>query len=358
MTQNLKIVIPTAGWATRMRPQTWSKPKPLVSVAGKVILEHLLEMFHSVPGLSPAGTMSARSKQHPVAAEYIIILGPGLGATQIPPFIQEHHPELITHFVLQPMMRGQSDALLLARKYLTGPVIICFSDTLMETDFSFLVDEKADGVAWVKSVPDPRRFGVAEVNGEGWVTHLVEKPQNVDNNLVVVGCYYFKRAKELVSAIEEQFRRGASFKGEFFLTDAINIMIERGLKMRTQTVSVWLDTGTIDATLETNRYLLEHGKANKTSNEKQHGIKIVPPVFVHASAEISNSVIGPYASIGADCIITNALVEDSILEAGVKVDAAALKGSFIGRQARVQGRSPDDPPLRLNIGDNSSVILK
>ena len=351
MTQTLKIVLPTAGWATRMRPQTWSKPKPLVSVAGKTVLDHLLDMFRSVPDLSTG------SRQRPDTAEYIIIFGPGLGETQIPPFMQEHYPELKTHFVLQPVMRGQSDALWLARKYLTGPVVICFSDTLMETDFSFLVDEKADGMAWVKPVPDPRRFGVAKVDGEGWVTHLVEKPQTMDNNLVVVGCYYFKQAEELLSAIEEQFRRGASLRGEYFLTDTINIMIERGLKMRTQTVEVWLDTGTIDATLETNRYLLEHGKANKTKNEKQHGIKIVSPVFVHASAEISNSVIGPYASIGADCIITDVRIEDSILEAGVTVDAASLKGSFIGRQARVQGRSADNPPLKLNIGDNSSVTL-
>ncbi|MDP2995232.1 MAG: sugar phosphate nucleotidyltransferase [Anaerolineales bacterium] len=357
MTQTLKIVIPTAGWATRMRPQTWSKPKPLVSVAGKTVLDHLLDIFRSVPDLSTG------SRQCPDTAEYIIILGPGLGETQIPPFMQEHYPELKTHFVLQPVMRGQSDALWLARKYLTGPVVICFSDTLMETDFSFLADEKADGVAWVKPVPDPRRFGVAEVDGEGWVTHLVEKPQAMDNNLVVVGCYYFKQAEELLSAIEEQFRRGASLRGEYFLTDTINIMIERGLKMRTQTVEVWLDTGTIDATLETNRYLLSRLQVGKLEHEnlqtwKRANVTIVPPVFVHASAEISNSVIGPYASIGADCKITGARVEDSILEAGVTVDAAALKGSFIGRQARVQGRSADDPPLKLNIGDNSSVTLK
>ena len=344
MTQTLKIVIPTAGWATRMRPQTWSKPKPLVCVAGKTVLDHLLVMFESVPtGME---------------MEYVFIVGPYLGEMQIPPYVRERFPALKAHYVLQAVMKGQSDAFWLAREYLSGPLLICFSDTLIETDFSFLANEKADGVAWVKPVPDPRRFGVAEVDGEGWVTHLVEKPQTMDNNLVVVGCYYFKQAEELLSAIEEQFRRGTSLRGEYFLADTINIMIERGLKMRTQTVEVWLDTGTIDATLETNRYLLEHGKANKTKNEKQKGIKIVPPVFVHASAEISNSVIGPYASIGADCIITGARVEDSILEAGVTVDAAALKGSFIGRQARVQGRSADDPPLKLNIGDNSSVILK
>jgi glucose-1-phosphate thymidylyltransferase len=357
MTQTLKIVIPTAGWATRMRPQTWSKPKPLVSVAGRTVLDHLLEMFHSLPDLSPAGAMTPGSQQPSVSAEYVIILGPGLGEVQIPLFMQEHYPELKTHFVLQKVMQGQSDALWLARQHLAGPVLICFSDTLMETDFSFLAIEKADGVAWVKPVADPRRFGVAEVDAEGWVTHLIEKPRNTDNNLVVVGCYYFKQAEELLSAIEEQFRRGDSLKGEYFLTDTINIMIERGLKMRTQTVMVWLDTGTIEATLETNRYLLEHGNANKTKSEKQRGLKIVPPVFIHTSARISNSVIGPYASIGADCIITEARVEDSILEASVTVEAAALKGSFIGRQARVRGRSADDPALKLNVGDDSSVLL-
>lgn len=344
MTQSLKIVIPTAGWATRMRPQTWSKPKPLVSVAGRTAIDHLLDTFHSVPD--------------PQAVEYVIIFSPGLGETQIPPFMQEHYPHLKVNYVLQPVMKGQSDALYLARQYLTGPLLVCFSDTLIETDFSFLIDEKIEAVAWVKPVPDPRRFGVAEVDADGCVTRLVEKPTSLENNRVVVGCYYFREGRDLVAAIQEQVKRGTSLKGEYFLTDTINIMIEGGLKMRTQTADNWIDTGTIEATLETNRWLLEHGSANKTQNEDQNGIKIVPPVFIHASARISNSLIGPYASIGADCRITEARVEDSILEAGVILDSAALKGSFIGRQARIQGRSAEDPPLKLNIGDNSSVILK
>ena len=337
----LRIVVPTAGWATRMRPQTWSKPKPLVSVAGRTALDHLLELFESVP----AG----------MEVEYVFIVGSYLGETQIPPYMQEHHPGLKVHYVLQHVMKGQSDALWLAREHLTGPLLVCFSDTLIETDFSLLADEKADGVAWVKPVADPRRFGVAEVDSGGWVTHLIEKPQTMDNNLVVVGCYYFKHAEELLSAIEEQFRRGDSLKGEYFLADTINIMVEHGLKMRTQTVEVWLDTGTIAATLETNRYLLEHGRESNPQNVKGENTRVIAPVFVHETAEITDSVIGPYASIGADCKITNAHIEDSILEAGVTVDAAALKSSFIGRQARVQGHSADDPPLELNIGDNSSV---
>ena len=339
----MKIVIPTAGWATRMRPQTWSKPKPLISVAGKTSLDHLLDSFRSVPNIE--------------SAEYVFILGPYLGEMQIPPFVKEHYPDSNITYVLQSVMRGQSDALWLAREYLHGPMIMCFSDTLMEADFSFLANEKAEGVAWVKSVTDPRRFGVAEVDHDGWVTKLVEKPTLLENNLVVVGCYYFSEGRDLVSAIEEQMKRKKSLKGEYFLADAINIMVERGLKMRTQTIDVWLDMGTIDATLETNRYLLGHGRDNTKSINREN-VKIVPPVFIHASAAINNSTIGPNASIGEGCKITNSRVEDSILESGVIVNSAALKGSFIGRKAKVQGRSADLPSLVLNIGDNCSVVLK
>ena len=197
-----------------MRPQTWSKPKALVSVAGRPVLDHLLDMFRSVPPPSGLGMTAYVGKKvkggkssggpggNPSAAEFVIILGPGLGETQIPAFMQESHPELLTHFVLQPEMRGQSDALWLARNFLTGPALVCFSDTLLETDFSFLANEKADGVAWVKPVPDPRRFGVAEVDDKGWVTHLIEKPGSINNNLVVVGCYYFKQSEKLLSAID------------------------------------------------------------------------------------------------------------------------------------------------------------
>jgi glucose-1-phosphate thymidylyltransferase len=271
--------------------------------------------------------------------------------------MKEHYPGYQVHYVLQSVMRGQSDALWQAREYLPGPMIMCFSDTLIETDFSCLASEKADGVAWVKPIPDPRRFGVVELDKDGWVTRLIEKPASTENNRVAVGCYYFREGRELVSAIEEQMKRRKSLRGEYFITDAINIMIEHGLKMRSQTINVWLDLGTIENTLETNRYLLEHGRDNTKSIDRKT-VKIVPPVYIHESATIDNSTIGPSVSIGADCIITNSRVEDSILETGVVVDAAALKGSFIGRQARVQGHSAESSPMVLNIGDNSSVVIK
>ena len=340
---NLKIVIPTAGWGTRMRPQTWSKPKPLIGVAGKTVLDHLLDTFKTVP--------------ESYNLEYVIILGPYLGEQQIPVFVQANYPTLKALYVVQRVMKGQSDALWLARQYLGGPMLMVFSDTLIETDFSFLANETLDGVAWVKAVPDPRRFGVAEVDKEGRVTHLTEKPETCDNNLAVVGCYYFKSGEALISAIEEQFRRKVERKGEYFLADAINIMLERGAQFRTQKVTVWLDTGTIEATLETNRYLLEHGRESNPQNVKRNDVKVVPPVFIHETAVIANSTIGPHVSIGANCVITDSQIENSILEDGVTVNAAALSGSFIGRQAKVEGRGAEGQPMTLNIGDDSVIKL-
>ncbi len=338
--ETIKIVVPMAGWGTRMRPHTWSKPKPLVSVAGKMALEHLLDMFQTLP--------------NPSNAEYIFIVGPHLGETQIPAFIESHYPNLKTRYVVQREMKGQSHALWLAREYLHGPMMICFSDTLMETDFSFLDGEPADGVAWVMPVDDPRRFGVAEEGADGWVKRFIEKPQSMENNLVVVGCYYFKSAERLLAAIDEQMKRGAMLKNEYFLTDAISIMIEGGAKIRTQRISTWLDTGTIEATLDANKILLEKRGAN--ARPFSANVEIVEPVFIHESAQIRHSKIGPYVSIGANCQIENAQIAESIIEADCEIQDAALTRSLIGKQAKVRGRG-DGRVMQLNIGDSSSISL-
>lgn len=336
MTDTMKIIIPMAGWGTRMRPHTWSKPKPLVSVAGKASLDHLLDMFRTLPS--------------PENAEFIFIIGPFLGE-QIPPYIKENYPSIKAHYIVQEEMKGQSHALWLARHLLHGPTIMVFSDTLLDTDFSFLAEEQSDGVAWVKAVPDPRRFGVAEVK-DGLISRLIEKPQSMENNLALVGCYYFKKGEDLVAAISEQIKRGIQLKGEYFLVDAINIMLDYGAQMRTNSVDVWLDTGTIEATLETNTYMLEHGRDNSAEAAKRPGLTVIPPVFVHPNAKVEGAVIGPHVSVSADCEVTGCVLRNSILDDGAVVTDSVLDGSFIGRQARVQGR-----PASVNIGDNSSIQL-
>ena len=328
----MKIIIPMAGYGTRLRPHTWSKPKPLVSVAGKTVLGHVLDMFADVPDID----------------EIIFIVG-YLGE-QAETFMAENYPDTPTQFVVQEEMLGQSHALWLAREHLQGPICMVFVDTLIDADLSGLAQEKADAVAWVKQVEDPRRFGVAEVDAKGYVQRLVEKPDDMSNNLALVGFYYFKEAEQLVRAIEDQMETGSQLGGEFYLADAINVMLDQSMKMRVETVDVWKDCGKPGDLLETNRYLLDNQRDNTSEAAQREGAIIIPPVFIHPTAEISESVIGPHASIGPECVIQRSIVSDSILEAGVFVQESILVESIIGREARVVGRS-----LRLNIGDHSVV---
>lgn len=334
MSETLKIAVPMAGLGTRMRPHTWSKPKPLIALAGRTVLDYVLEQFNSLPD--------------PENVEYIFIVGP-YQRDQVEAHMRQHHPDKKIHYVIQEKMRGQSDALYLAREYLTGPVLMAFSDTLIETDLSILKDVQLDGMAWVRAVPDPRRFGVAVADSQGNITRLVEKPQDMSNNLVVVGFYYFREGRELIAAIEEQMQRNITLKNEFFLADAVNILLERGQKFRVNPVDVWLDAGIPEALLETNRYLLEHGHDNSAEAAQMHpGAAIIPPVYIHPSASIESSVIGPYVSLGEDCKLRQVVVQNSIFDEGAHVSQMVLDSSLLGRDVQIQGQTS-----RLNLGDSS-----
>ncbi|MCK5635512.1 MAG: NTP transferase domain-containing protein [Anaerolineales bacterium] len=328
----MKIVIPMAGYGTRLRPHTWSKPKPLVSVAGKPVLGHVLDMFSTLPDID----------------EVIFIVG-YLGE-QVEEYVSEIYVDLPARYVVQEEMLGQSHAIWLAREGLEGPMCMAFVDTIIEADLSFLPAEKAGAVAWVKEVEDPRRFGVTEVGDNGWVRRLVEKPDDMSNNLALAGFYYFNRAEALIAAIEKQMQQGDQLGGEFYLADAINVMLEEDLKMRVETVQVWKDCGKPDALLETNRYLLDHGRDNTAEAQQRDGSLIIPPVFIHPSAEISQAVIGPHVSVGSGCVIQRSVIQDSIIENETTIENALLSESLIGRGARITGRFK-----MLNIGDTSQV---
>lgn len=333
MNPSYKIVIPMAGLGSRMRPHTWIRPKPLLYLAGMTVLDHSLDQFNTLPNLKDA--------------EYVFIVSPNQGE-----MIQEHmnavHPDKVVHYIVQEQMQGQSQAIYLAKDLLNGPVLIAFSDTLIETDLSFLPKETADAVAWVKPMDDPRRFGVVEIDQDGLATRLTEKPTDITNNLVVVGFYYFRDGQSLVSAIEEQIKRKTSLKGEYFLADAINILLERNSKVKVKETDIWLDAGIPEALLFTNRYLLDHGRCNCDYHNSQEGVTIIAPVSIPNSVKLKSAVIGPHVTLGEGCNMENVVIRNSIIEAGTNIKDMVIESSIIGRDVILEGR-----PERLNIGDNS-----
>ena len=337
MAKKITVVIPMAGLGTRLRPHTWSRPKQLLSLAGKRVIEHVLDTFNTLPDN--------------LQVEYVFIVG-YLGE-KIQAFMAEAHPDLAVQFVVQEETRGQSHAIYLAKDYIDGPMIMVFADTLIETDLAFLEKEKADVVAWVKPVPDPRRFGVAELGKDQRVTRLIEKPKAMDNNLALVGFYYFKEGKDLIAAIEKQMDQKVQLKGEFFLADAINIMLEnKNLHMRTEKVSIWLDAGTYDAMLSTNRYLLEHGYDNSEKASQRLGVAVIPPVFIHPESEVESSVIGPYVTVDAGCRVVGSRIENSIIEHKAVIESLILEGSLVGENSTLKGQAK-----QVNIGDNTEIDL-
>lgn len=322
----MKAVILLAGLGTRLRPHTWSKPKPLVQVAGKPVLGHILD---SLAGLD--------------IAETIFIVG-YLG-DQIQKWVTENYPQMCARYVEQTEMKGQAHAINLAREFIDQPVLIIFGDTIWETDFTRLKRVQNDGLIYVKEVEDPRRFGVATLH-DGFVTRFVEKPTTPISNFAVVGVYYFRAWQKLLQAIDTLIARDIQTKGEFFLADAMQLMIDAGAKLEVETIPVWEDCGTVPAILKTNRYLL--GKRNYA--RAIDGSVILPPVFISDKAEIRNSIVGPNVSVSDDAVIENSILRDCIISEGAHIENRILEESLIGKDARVVGTFQ-----RMNVGDSSEI---
>jgi glucose-1-phosphate thymidylyltransferase len=324
----VNIIVPVAGLGKRLRPHTWSRPKPLVSVAGQPVLGHVLDRLMVLPierAVFVTGYLGDQIEKH-VRSQY----------------------DIDAHFVEQSQPLGQSHAIIQARELLQGETLIVFPDMLFEADLPSVKNLTNDGALFVKEVDDPRKFGVVIEEGDR-ITKLVEKPEKPVSNKAVIGIYYFRHIEALFDAIDYQMRENLQKDGEYYIADAIQYMIDSGAHYSTLPVSIWEDCGSPDALLSTNRYLLERfGK----EAEPREGNVIVPPVVIDPTATLHGSVVGPYASIGAGVIVKQSIVTDSIVDEGAQIETAMLKSSIVGREGFVSGDF-----IRVNVGDSSDVIL-
>jgi len=328
----MKVIIPLAGFGKRMRPHTWSKPKPLLNVAGKPMLGHILDKLARLD----------------VPVDELTFVVGWLG-DQIQEYYEASGYPYPARYVEQKELLGQAHALWLAREHLSGPVLIIFVDTIFDADLHQLDESGLDGVLYVKEVADPRRFGVAVLGPDGRATRLVEKPDTFDNRLAVVGVYYVRDSAWLIRAIEELMAHNIQAKGEYWLADALNLMMEQGASFGVREVTVWEDCGTPKDVLQTNRYLLEHGQDNGDQATPINSV-IIPPVYIASTARVENSIVGPHVTIADRSTVVNSIIRDSIIDEDASINDTMLDRSLIGKEALVRGRY-----RVLNVGDSSQV---
>lgn len=319
----MRAIIPVAGMGTRLRPHTHTQPKALMHVAGKPILAHILDELVTV-GID----------------EVVLVVG-YLGE-MIEAYARERYPQLRLHFVPQGEPLGNGHAIYVAREHLDGsPVLIIFGDTIIKGDLAGLLRSR-HSLAAVKEVEDPRRLGVVEVDGHGNVRRLLEKPEHPPTNLAVIGAYFLRNSAALRTALERLVREDRRVRGEFWLADGLQLMIEAGERLGTFRVAHWYDCGTVEALLEANRELLESDPPRLPQGQNS---TLTPPSYVDPSASIEDSVIGPYASIAAGARISNSTIKDSIVGPHATVEHSNLEHSLVGDDAVVTGKSG-----QVNVG--------
>lgn len=305
----MKIVLPVAGNGVRLRPYTENLPKCLLPVAGKTIIDWIVDdaLF-----LKPSET----------------IFITGYKASVVDEFLKQKPEWGAVRTVVQSNPQGLGEAISLALPYVNDdePLLIILGDTLFEADLSILKNEN-ENVLYTFKVEDPKRFGVAVTDKDGRIERLVEKPQEFVSDEAIVGIYYIKDVKALKEALNYLMQNDIRTKGEFQLTDALERMIQHGCKFRTAPVEKWLDCGLVETLLATNAHVLQR---NETSApQKFEGSEVIMPCHFGKNVIIKNSKVGPNVSVGDNCVIENSEVSDAILWAGVKVANQKLADTVI-----------------------------
>jgi glucose-1-phosphate thymidylyltransferase len=310
-----------------------------MKVAGNTLIGHLLDDMAAL-----------------LTDEVIFVVG--YRGDQIRTWIDAHYPHLKTHYVVQEQALGQAHAVALCREFMQqdGEIVVAFGDASVQANFRAFhaaAGNRADAVLTYKEVDDPRPFGVIETDADGFVTGFVEKPVSVENKRAAVGINWFRSSRQLLAAIDRIMQEGRRTKGEFFMADAYQVLLEEGARIRTMPVDEWLDGGSPQNILETNTRLLGLGRGvSQDALERSYGegFTVVPPVYIHESADIEASVIGPYAHIDEGVTVRGAVIRHSVIDPGATIDDVVLENSLVGEKTIVKGR-----PTRLFIGDTSTL---
>jgi glucose-1-phosphate thymidylyltransferase len=328
----MKVIIPVAGVGTRLRPQTNTQPKALVPVAGKAIISHIVD------NLIAAGMK-----------EFIFIVS-YLG-DKIESYIRSRYPDISCEFILQTPRIGSGHAIWLAKDFIDekDEVIIALGDTIFDIDAKKFLGEKNSSLG-VKKVDDPRNFGVVEVNENGFISKLAEKPPIPKSNLALVGLYKIKEAKQLMLALDENIKNNLKTHEEFQLTDGIMKLVESGVSITAYTVEDWFDCGSKENLLETNAIMLSKLSAASVKKYSFENTVVISPVSIPDNCKIKNSIIGPNVSVGENTIITDSILRDVIIGSDSEIKNSVLHHSIIGSDATLKGLSQS-----LNIGDNTEI---
>lgn len=332
----MKVLIPLAGFGKRMRPYTWSRAKPLLHVAGKTVIGHLLDYMSDV-----------------TTEEVIFVVG--YKGDQVEAWIREHYPHLDTHFVVQAELLGQAHALWLCREFMDeGEMVIAFGDGIVGTRYNELADPSVDVVMMVQEVENPHKFGVVATDDRGFVTQLIEKPDHDRYRQAIAGIHWFKHGRLLREALDQVISDGRMTKGEYYLADAYQVLLEQKRKIRAKEVVFWLDAGNPENILDTNQRLLSLGYGSDDAIDRSYAedFTVLPPVFIHDEAAIDSSVLGPYVSIGPGATIKNSIIKNSIIDAGAHIEDCLLDSALIGENTKVTGRRKS-----LFLGDDSIVEI-